>query len=76
MMSAAGNGEGLRPIRTNSCRVWGVAKLGWRGGVRSGSCHFVGGIHVPPRHLFTIFMTDGWVYWIDCKRKMYFVKFM
>ena len=47
----------------------GVAKLGCGGGVRWVASHFVGGVHVPPGHLFTVFMTDGWVNNINCKKK-------
>ena len=66
-MSTAGmNGECLCP---NGCWMRGVAKLGCGGGVRRVGSHFVGGVHVPPGHLFTVFMTDGWVNNINCKKK-------
>ena len=66
-MSTAGmNGECLCP---NGCWMRGVAELGCGGGVRRVGSHFVGGVHVPPGHLFTVFMTDGWVNNINCKKK-------
>ena len=46
-----------------------MAKLGCGGGVRRVGSHFVGGVHVPPGHLFTVFMTDGWVNNINCKKE-------
>ena len=68
VMSAAGNGEGGSPV----CRVRGMApQLGLEAGVWAGGIRlFENGIHVPRRHLFAIFVADGRVHSIDCKRQI------